>query len=471
MIPVRASNAQKCPDVCTSRLELLEAIVDRGRESFLAVGAALVEIRDSAAYREAGYATFSVYLAERWPDVSRSTAYNAIAAAEMQTDLDGVDLPASHLLELRRAPLRDRQRIASLSAARDLSVRELRALIRDKQATGEPRRPSVLVDYGPPAAAPAECRLEVGDARTLPFEDGAGHRDRVHGGPCGSAEDCPHPALVLTSPPYNAGITYDADPTGDALPWRDYWHGLILPHFREVYRVLQPGGRFACNLANVLRSDNQRIRSHDVTHNPEPRYVLRGGGLGRRQHAGAGGEAWAQMVDRLLWSTWARLGFLARERFVWIKTTTDSADGDPADTITLSTAWGTFCSPENPVARAVAEPIFVSSKATHKREQPDGAVSDLDPSTYLALTRNAWLVPNQVDRSRHPAPWPRGVPDNLIRLYTWPGDLVVDPFVGSGAAAESAVVLGRRFYGRDQSAVYVHDAQRRAAEASVGGDQ
>jgi modification methylase len=438
------------------RLAELEATIERGQDTFLAVGRALLEIRESQAFREAGYSSFSDYLAERFPKLARRSAYSAIAAASV--DVDG--LSGSHLVELARLDGPERARMAALAAARGLSVRELRALIRERQAASAPRRPDVLQDHGPVDLVPElACRLEVRDCRSLPFEDGAGHLERRHGAAC-EGPDCPHPALVLESPPYNAGLRYDADPTGDRLPWRAYWHELLVPHFREVYRVLMPSGRFACNLANVLRMNNPPLEHQraDRVYREQK---------GRKWSApGAGGAPWAYMIDRLLWSTWARLGFLPRERFTWVKLNRDDDDGDPRNTITESSAWGTWCSPENPVARAVAEPIFVASKGSHARQRPAHAISEsIDGPTFLRLTRNAWFIPNTVDRSRHPAPWPRGVPENLLLLYSWPGDLVANPFVGSGASAEVAVELGRRFWGADRSAVYVHDAQRRVAAA------
>jgi len=456
-----------------SRLDELEAVVRAGQDAFLSVGRALVEIRDLEVYREAGYASFGAYLAERFPELSRRSVYNALAAATVADDLDGFStqtLGTSHLVELARLGAADRRHMADLAAARNLSVRELRELIRELQRSGTPRRPAIVPDIGGIGGLPAECRIEVRDCRTLVFEDGIGHLERRHGAPCDDAT-CPHPALVLESPPYNAGVAYDDDPTADCLSWREYWHELIVPHFREVYRVLMPGGRFAVNLANVLRSDagDRRRGDGDGARHHRP-YRLEG--IGKRQHAGMGGDGWAVMIDRLIWTTWSRIGFLPRERFTWIKTSgeadanSQSNKLDPANTITTSTAWGTYGSPANPVARAVAEPIFVASKSSHQRQHSRyGNSESIDGERFKALTRNAWFIPNNVDRSRHPCPWPRGVPDNLVELYTWPGDLVVNPFVGSGTSAESAIELGRRFYGADQSQTYVHDAERRAAAA------
>jgi site-specific DNA-methyltransferase (adenine-specific) len=61
----------------------------------------------------------------------------------------------------------------------------------------------------------------------------------------------------------------------------------------------------------------------------------------------------------------------------------------------------------------------------------------------------------------HPRAFPERLPDFFIRLLTKEGDLVLDPFLGSGTSAVVAKRLRRRFIGFEQEREYVEVARRR----------
>ena len=85
----------------------------------------------------------------------------------------------------------------------------------------------------------------------------------------------------------------------------------------------------------------------------------------------------------------------------------------------------------------------------------------------MALTLDVWSIPPEsARRVGHPAPFPVELPEQLIRLYTFADDLVLDPFMGSGSALVAAARLGRRYVGYDLDASYVEIARRRVAERS-----
>jgi site-specific DNA-methyltransferase (adenine-specific) len=65
----------------------------------------------------------------------------------------------------------------------------------------------------------------------------------------------------------------------------------------------------------------------------------------------------------------------------------------------------------------------------------------------------------------HPAPFPLELPARLIQLYTFAGDVVLDPFMGSGSTALAAQQAGRRYIGYDTSEEYVDLARKRLAAA------
>jgi DNA modification methylase len=65
------------------------------------------------------------------------------------------------------------------------------------------------------------------------------------------------------------------------------------------------------------------------------------------------------------------------------------------------------------------------------------------------------------ERVGYPAAFPEELPRRLMKLLSFPGDLVVDPFVGSGTTAIVARSLGRRFWGCDRNQTAVERAWRR----------
>lgn len=284
-----------------------------------------------------------------------------------------------------------------------------------------------LVQEGLPRPIPPTVQIELGDARRLPLDDGSVH-------------------LVVTSPPYNARLMYDG--YEDWLPWEDYWDGLIVPALREAYRVLVPGGRLCLNMANVVRQDVEGEARPGIYE------AWRTNGTRKWRPPGSNGRPWAAFIDAYLLPALEDVGFMLRERITWVK------GESPEQVTSQSTAWGTWCSAENPVLRAVAEPVYVASKTTWAREPAD---SDLEPEEFKAWTRNAWFIPAvlESDAWGNPAAFPVELPRRLIKLYSYPGDLVADPFMGGGTTLVAAARLGRWAYGCDVSERYVAVARAR----------
>jgi site-specific DNA-methyltransferase (adenine-specific) len=76
-----------------------------------------------------------------------------------------------------------------------------------------------------------------------------------------------------------------------------------------------------------------------------------------------------------------------------------------------------------------------------------------------------WEIrPERARRVNHPAPFPVELPERFTRLYTYVGDVVLDPFLGSGSTAVAAVRNGRRYVGYDTDPEYVAIAEARIAE-------
>jgi DNA modification methylase len=230
-------------------------------------------------------------------------------------------------------------------------------------------------------------------------------------------------ALVVTSPPYFAGKEYEAALGEGHVPgsYLDYLQ-MLEDVFAECTRVLQPGGRIAVNVAN----------------------------LGRRPFRSLAADVTTILQDRL------RL--LLRGEVVWRKAV--GASG--------SCAWGSFRSPTNPTMRDTTERVVIASKGRFDRAVAGDATIGADE--FMDATLDVWDLPAEsARRVGHPAPFPVELPQRFIELYTFAGELVLDPFMGAGSTAVAAVRAGRHFVGYDTDAGYVAAARARVgAELAAG---
>jgi site-specific DNA-methyltransferase (adenine-specific) len=85
----------------------------------------------------------------------------------------------------------------------------------------------------------------------------------------------------------------------------------------------------------------------------------------------------------------------------------------------------------------------------------------------MEATLDVWEIPPEsASRVGHPAPFPVALPERLIHMNTYEGELVLDPFMGSGTTAVAARRTGRHFIGYDTDAGYAAAATARAAAAT-----
>ncbi len=214
--------------------------------------------------------------------------------------------------------------------------------------------------------------------------------------------------LMITSPPYNVSKEYDNN-----LSLKEYLE-LLNTIWRETYRVLVPGGRACINIANLGRKPYIPLHS----------YII---------------------------EAMQKIGYLMRGEIIWNK----------ASSASPSTAWGSWLSAANPVLRDIHEYILIFSKDTFSRKKKDKE-NTIKKEEFLELTKSIWTFSAVSARQiGHPAPFPEELPHRLIQLYSFKGDVVLDPFVGSGMTCLSAIKDKRNYIGYDINPEYVKLAEKR----------
>ncbi|MEZ5026709.1 MAG: site-specific DNA-methyltransferase [Chitinophagales bacterium] len=220
--------------------------------------------------------------------------------------------------------------------------------------------------------------------------------------------------LMITSPPYNVSKEYDED-----LSLKEYLQ-LLKNAFSETYRVLVNGGRACINVAN----------------------------LGRKPYIPLSDYISQMMLE---------IGFNMRGEIIWNK----AASASP------STAWGSWLSAANPILRDIHEYILVFSKGEYKREKKDKE-NTISKEQFMEWTKSIWTMnAESAKRIGHPAPFPEELPFRLIQLYSFTGDIILDPFMGSGTTGVSALKSDRKYIGYDVSEEYIEIANKRLESLKI----
>ena len=126
-------------------------------------------------------------------------------------------------------------------------------------------------------------------------------------------------------------------------------------------------------------------------------------------------------------------------------------------------AWGSWLSPNAPNVRGRHEAILWFFKPPFERGRRQQ--NDCSRDDFLEITKSVWSFATQPRNGPHPAPYPPELVRRCLLLSTWPGDLVLDPFVGSGTTLYEAQRMGRRAIGCDLAPAYC----RQIADHGVQG--
>lgn len=231
-------------------------------------------------------------------------------------------------------------------------------------------------------------------------------------------------SLAVTSPPYHNAISYESHVKNPLANYRERenlnyateYLGLLDRVWSQVFSTLKPGGYFAVNVGTVLDNGYQYPLPQDI--------------VARLQNAH---EPW-EFVRTIFWN----------------KVTAGVKRAGSVIKHKLPGYW---------YPNIMTEHIIIV-----RRPGPPQTVSQSVPQEWF---ENIWdLAPTPPRTIEHPASFPEDLPHRLIRMLTKPGDLVLDPFNGSGTTTKAAFYLGRDSVGFDLSPVYTEYARRRLQEPS-----
>jgi site-specific DNA-methyltransferase (adenine-specific) len=219
--------------------------------------------------------------------------------------------------------------------------------------------------------------------------------------------------LVVTSPPYNVDIAYgkhdDAQSYPSYLQFSERWLGRCLSWLRD-------DGRLCLNIPLDKNKDGQQSVGADLT------------GIAKK------------------------LGYRYHSTIIW-------NEGN----ISRRTAWGSWMSASAPYVIAPVELIVVLYKKTWKRSS--AGQSDIKRKEFMDWTNGLWTFNGESrKRAGHPAPFPLELPRRCIKLFSYVGDTVLDPFTGSGTTLAAAAGCGRLAIGIEIEKKYCAVARTRLRE-------
>jgi len=227
-------------------------------------------------------------------------------------------------------------------------------------------------------------------------------------------------SLTFSSPPYNVAISYNS--YEDNLSYDDYLKWLERV-FSEVFRVTKNGGRLIVNIdAMTNRQDDKD-------------------------------EEYVRPIYPHLYTIMKSIGWKFRAEICWYK----------QNSVGRKTAWGSWMSASNPVIRRNHEYILCWSKGSWRLESEEK--SDLTAEEFQQWTFSTWFVqPETRNIGGHPACFPEELARRVIKLFSFPNDIVLDPFNGVGTTTRMANILNRRYIGIDIDQDYCKRAEYRTIQ-------
>ncbi len=219
--------------------------------------------------------------------------------------------------------------------------------------------------------------------------------------------------LLVTSPPYNVDIAYGN--YKDDISYKQYLD-FTRGWLEKAYKVLKDDGRACFNIPLDKNKGGQQSVYAD--------FITIAKGIGFQYHA------------TIIWNE---------------------------QNISRRTAWGSWLSASAPFVIAPVEAIPVMYKKVWKKETK--GESDVTREEFLEYTNAFWTFNGESKKKvGHPAPFPLELPRRCIRMFSYVGDTVLDPFLGSGTTLVACAQNKRKGIGVDISAEYCQLARDRVAE-------
>jgi site-specific DNA-methyltransferase (adenine-specific) len=224
--------------------------------------------------------------------------------------------------------------------------------------------------------------------------------------------------LIVTSPPYNVDIKYNSH--DDHLSYDDY-KKFSEDWMRSCFDWLKDDGRFCLNIPLDKNKGGQQSVGADLT------YIAK------------------------------EIGFKYHSTIIW-------NEGN----ISRRTAWGSWASASAPYIIAPVELIVVFYKKAWKKTS-GSKKSTIEPKDFQDWTNGLWTFSGESkNKIGHPAPFPVELPKRCIQLFSYKGDTVLDPFLGSGSTLIASYLADRKGIGIDIDERYCQiSLERLKKEANV----
>ncbi|MFA5332614.1 MAG: site-specific DNA-methyltransferase [Methanoregula sp.] len=220
--------------------------------------------------------------------------------------------------------------------------------------------------------------------------------------------------LVVTSPPYNVDIQYNAH--DDQLSYEDYLD-FSKKWMKRCHSWLRDDGRFCLNIPLDKNKGGQQSVGADLT------------------------------------TLAKKCGFQYHSTIIWNE-----------GTISRRTAWGSWMSASAPYVIAPVELIIVLYKKTWKKTS-GSHISDISKQEFLDWTNGLWtFCGERKTRIGHPAPFPVELSLRCMKLFSFAGDTVLDPFMGSGSTLVAAARCKRNAIGIEIDPEYCQIAEGMIAD-------